>query len=102
MASIFFIKENLNGDIKVHVFEDGINKQDMVKKEGAVSSTVATELVFITMAVDAHEGQYGATFVFPGKYTHTETYKDVIMFMERALNELMVNASPKIYKNVPS
>ena len=40
--------------------------------EDADSSTVDTESVFITAAVDAHEGYYVVTFDIPGVYHHTE------------------------------
>ena len=43
------------------------------KKDYAASPIVATESVIITATVDAHEGQYMATFDTPGAYLHTET-----------------------------
>ena len=68
------------------------------KKEDADSPTVATESVFITTAVEAHEGQDVATFDTTGEYLHTETYEDVIMSLQWALDELMAKVAPKIYQ----
>ena len=49
---------------------DGRNQWETIKREGAYSPTVSTELVFITVAVDAHEGQDMATFEIPEAYLH--------------------------------
>ena len=61
------------------------------------SPTVATDLVFITVAVDVHEGQEMASFDIPGAYLHTETDEYVIILLEVLLAEIMVKAAPKIY-----
>ena len=54
--------------------------------------------MFISAAVDAHEGQDVATFDIPGAYLHIETDKDVIIFLEGALSEIMGKVALKIYR----
>ena len=39
-----------------------------------------------------------ATFEIPGVYLHTETDKDVIIYLEGALADIMMKVSPKIYQ----
>ena len=47
--------------------------------------------------MDAHEGRDVTIFEILGEYIHIETDKDVIIFMELELAEIMVKISPKIY-----
>ena len=55
--------------------------------------------MFITVSVDACEGRDVATFDILGAYLHTVSDKDVIMFLERSLSELMVKLAPEIHQN---
>ena len=71
VKSIMFLKEKRNGEIKGRACGDGRIKQEKIKNDDADSLTVATESVFITAVVDAHEGWDGATFDIPGDYLHT-------------------------------
>ena len=62
------------------------------------SPTVATEPVFITKSVDAHEGRDVATFDIPGAYIHIETDEGASMFLEGDIADIMVKLAPKIYQ----
>ena len=66
------------------------------KKEDMASPKVSKDSVFIPAAVDTHECWDVATFDILGGYLHTETYEDVIIFLEGALAYLMVKVTPKI------
>ena len=57
-------------------------KSEENKNEDAASPIVATESVFITAAVDAHEIRYVAIFDILGAYLRTETDEDAIMYLE--------------------
>ena len=61
------------------------------------SPTVATESVFISTEVDSHEVWYVVTFEILGSYLHTEIDKGIILLLEGAIAELMMNVSLKIY-----
>ena len=50
------LKEKHNGDIKIHEYLDVRKQRETMKKEDEVSTTVATESLFITTSVDANEG----------------------------------------------
>ena len=92
------LTEKRNGDIKGRACADGRKQRFTIKKEDADSPTVATESAFITVSVDKDEGRYVTTFDTLGAYLHTEIDEDVIMFMEGALDELMVKVALKIYQ----
>ena len=68
-----------------------------IKKEDAASLTCATESVFITLVVDAHEQRHVATFDVPVAFLHAVTDKYVIMRLEGRLAELMVKVDSSLY-----
>jgi hypothetical protein len=59
---------------------------------------VATESVFITAAIEAHEERHVAVLDIPGAYLHTETDEEVIMVLEGPLAEIMVKVAPRLYQ----
>ena len=63
-----------------------------------MSPTAATELVFITVEVDANWSRNVDMFDIPREYLHTETDEDVIMFLEVPPAELMVKLVPNIHR----
>ena len=71
MASIIFLKEKYNRDIKGRALVDGRKHQEIINKEKDYSTTVATESVFLTAAVNSHEGPFVVAFDIPGVYGHT-------------------------------
>ena len=91
-----FMKENRNGDIKGRTCEDGRKQRETIKKEDVALPAFSTQLVFITAAVDGHEGRDISIFDILGSYLHRETDQDVIVFLERARVEIMVKVAPKI------
>ena len=76
---------------------DGSKHREKINKEVTAPAKVATESVFVTMSVGAHEGQDLAMFDIPGAYIHSEADEDVIMLPEVPLAKLMVKVEPNIY-----
>ena len=68
---MIFIKESYNGDIKGRALVYGRKHQEIINKEKDYSTTVATESVFLTAAVNSHEGPFVVAFDIPGVYGHT-------------------------------
>ena len=93
-----FLKENCNGDINGCAYEDVRKHRETIKKEEADPTKVATESVFITVAVGAHEVWDVATFDTLGAYIYIKTDKYVMILLDGSLDELMVKVAPKIYK----
>ena len=72
MASLIFLIEKKDGDIKVRSCTDG-SKQHMWpgnKKEATVSPMVSNERVIITGAINAHDGRAIGMFYIPGVYIY--------------------------------
>ena len=62
--------------------------------------TVATESVFITGAIEAHEGRVVACFDIPGAYLHADFSGkgEKFMLLEGQLAILMVLVEPNMYR----
>ena len=56
LAYLMFLKQKRCGTIKARGCADGRKQRDKITKQESASPTVATESVFITAVVDAHEG----------------------------------------------
>jgi hypothetical protein len=59
---------------------------------------VATESVFITTVIDAHEGRNVACFDIPGEFLHADVDEDITMVLKGRLAELMVQVAPNLYR----
>ena len=57
LAYLMFLKQKRCGTIKARGCADGQKQRDKIMKHESASPTVATESVFITAVVDAHEGR---------------------------------------------
>ena len=84
-----FLTEKRDGNIKGRACADGRKQQESIRKEDAASPTVALESIFLTSAIEAHEGREVATIDIPGAYLHTDTDEEVIMLLRGKLAELM-------------
>ena len=62
---------------------DGRKQKDGTwSKQETISPTVATESVFITAVIDAHEGRDVACFDIPGAFLHAESNEDTTMVLK--------------------
>jgi hypothetical protein len=98
IASLMFLKEKRNGDIKGRACADGRPQRDEFEKADAASPTIATESIFLTGIIDALEKREVACFDIPGAFLHAETDEDVIMMLKGRLAELMVAVDPSLYR----
>jgi hypothetical protein len=98
LSSLIFLKEKASGEIKGRTCINGAPQREYIKKEDAASPTVATDSVFITGAIDAHEERHNASCDLPGAFLHTVTDEKVIMVLRGELCELMVKVDPKLYR----
>ncbi len=55
LASLIFLKEKRNGDIKARSCTNGSKQREHIAKEEAAAPTVALESIFITASIDAKE-----------------------------------------------
>jgi hypothetical protein len=78
---------------------DGRKQKDGTwSKHETTSPTVATESVFITAVINAHEGRDVACFDTPGAFLHAESDEDITMVLKGRLAELMVQVAPNLYR----
>ncbi len=70
-----------------------------VQKEDSDSPTVATESIFITGAIEAHEGRKVNCYDIPGAYLHAKREEGhQYMKLDGQLAELIVLVNPKLYR----
>jgi len=98
LASLMFLKEKRNGDVKARKCVVGTKQREYIKKEDAASPTVTTEAVLITGVIEAMEERDVAVCDIPSAFLHTESDEDEIMVLEGPTAELMVAVDPKLYR----
>jgi hypothetical protein len=98
IASLMFLKEKRNGDIKGRACADGRKQREDFTKQDATSPTVSVDSIFLTAIIEAQEGRDVACFDIPGAFLHAETDEDVTMMLKGRLAELMVLVEPALYR----
>ena len=98
LSTVVFMKEKRDGIIKTRSCVIGSPQREYIKKEDAASPTVATDSVFITGAINAHEERDVTTFDIPGAFINTKTNEFVIMTLRGPLYEIMTRIDPKLYR----
>jgi hypothetical protein len=92
-----FLKKKRNGTVKGRGCADGRKQRRYTAKEDASSPTVATESVFLTCAVEAHEGRDVATVDLPGAFMQADMDDTVYMRIDGTMAELLIQIDPKKY-----
>lgn len=90
LASLIFLTEKRNGDIKARACANGKPQREHVAKDETTSPTVTNEANFALAAIAAHERRYVATMDLPGAFLHATNDSFVVMKMTGKLAELMV------------
>jgi hypothetical protein len=96
---LMFLKEKRDSLVKARMCANGHKQKDGTwLKQETTSPMVATELVFLTTIIDAHEGHDVACFNIPGAFLHADMDKDITMVLKGRLAELMVQVAPNLYR----
>jgi hypothetical protein len=98
LASLMFLKEKRDKMVKARMCTDGRKQQGDWTKQESTSPTVATESVFITAVVNAHEGRDVTCYDIHGAFLHADSDKDITMILKGRLAELMVQFAPTLYR----
>ena len=99
-ASLMFIDEKRNGDIKARKVADG-SKQctyDGYDKSYGLSLTVSTDSIFLTDMVDAREKLAIAILDIANAFLHAENDKKIIILLRGKLANMMVQVDPIMYR----
>lgn len=86
-----------SGEIKGRTCINGAPQRDYIRKEDAASPTACMDSVFITGAINAHEGRDVATMDLPGAFLNTVTDEMVIMVLKDELCEMMCRVKLELY-----
>ena len=98
LSTVVFMKEKRDGKLKTRSCVNGSSQREYIKKEDAASPTVATDSVFITGTINAHENRDNMSFDIPGAFVTTKTDEYVIMTLRGHLCEIMTRIDPKLYR----
>jgi hypothetical protein len=94
LLSLMFLKEKMDSSVKARMCADRRKQKDGTwAKQDTTLPTVATESVFITAVIDAHEGRDVACFDIPGAFLHADVNEDITMVLKGRLAELMVQVA---------
>ena len=98
LASLIFLTEKRNGDVKARACANGAPQRQHIAKEETTSPTVSNEANCTLAAIAAHENRFVGTMDLPGAFLHADNDSFVVMKMTGKLAELMVKTAPNIYR----
>jgi len=104
LESLIFLVEKKSGEVKAQTCANGSIQRNWMTKEESMSPTVSTPALFMTAAIEAHEGRDVATCDIPNAFIQTEqaeTDKDgqrYTMKIRGKLAHLLVEIDPETYK----
>jgi hypothetical protein len=100
LASLLFVTEKRNGDIKVRKVADGSKQRSYngYNKSDGSSPTVATDNIFVTGLVDAREGRSVAILDIANAFLHADNDEKILMLLRGKLAEIMVKIDPLLYR----
>ena len=100
LASLLFITEKRNGDIKARKVADGSKQRsyDGYDKSDGSSPTVTTDSIFLTGVVDAKEGREVAILDIANAFLHAENDERILILLRGKLVKMMVKIDPSLYR----
>ena len=101
MRSLMFLTEKRDGCTKARVCANGSSQRRRIgyKKEDSASPTVATDSVFITGVIEAHERRKVVYYDIPGAFLHADCEdEDTFVQLRGKLADLLVLVEPKLYR----
>ena len=106
MASMLFITDKRNGDVKAREVAIGSKPcmYDGYNNSNGSFPTVKTGILFITVLVDAHERRSVAMLDIQNTFLHTDNDEYIFMVLREKLAELIVKVDPSLYSKyvIPS
>ena len=98
LRSLLFLTKKRCGRIKSRFCADGSVQRKYTAKEDATSPTVITDSIFITGAIEAHEGREVMVMDLPGAFLHADNDEETYMLLKGQLAELMAKIEPSLYR----
>jgi hypothetical protein len=97
LQSIIFIKQKRCGRVKARVCVDGSPQCYLHEKWEASSPTVKTELILLTLVVEAKENGMVSVYDIQGAFLHSELEETVYMKVSGALAKCLIEVSKETY-----
>jgi hypothetical protein len=97
LAYLMFLKWKRCGKIKGHGCADGRKQRAYTARKDAVSPTVATESVFLTMVIDAVEGWDVAILDVPGAFMQADMDELVHVQFTGKMVDLLMEIDQNMY-----
>ena len=100
LASLMFITEKRNRDIKARKVADGSKQRtyDGYDRSDGSSPTVATDSIFTTGVIDARELRAIAILDIANAFLHAENNEKILVLLRGRLAEMMVQVDPSMYR----
>ena len=99
LESLIFLTEKRDGRIKARACANGSKQRKWMSRENTSSPTVSLQSVFITCAIEAHEGRDVAIVDIPNAFVQTpHVGETVYMKIRGELANILVQTCPKLYK----
>ena len=100
MASMLFITDKRNGDVKAREVAIGSKPcmYDGYNNSNGSFPTVNTGILFITVLVDAHERRSVAMLDIQNTFLNAENDEYVFMLLRGKLSEFLVKVNPSLYR----
>ena len=103
MSMVVFTVKKSDGTIKTRACANGSTQREFIPAADAGSPTVATQSIFMSSMIDAHEGRHTMTLDIPNAFIqteHPERDKDgcrFVMRMTGPMVDMMVSVAPEVY-----
>ena len=94
-----FLAKKRDGRIRGRECSYGRGQCGKFKEEDAASPTVATEIISIASAIDAHERRDVAAIYIPGSLLHADSDNHIIVILKEKIALLLCKVDPKLYRN---
>jgi hypothetical protein len=97
LAYLMFLKRKRCGTVKGRGCADGRKQRAYTAKEDAASPTIATEAIFLTAVIDAHEGREVAVVDVPGAFMQADMDELVYVRFTGKMVELLLEIDYEMY-----
>jgi len=97
LGYLMFLKRKANGKVKGRGCADGSKQRAWTDKEEATAPTIATEAVFLTAIIDAHENRDVAIVDIPGAFMQADMDEQVHVRFTGPMVDLLLEVDPEMY-----
>ena len=94
LQSITPVTKKRSGKIKGRTVANGKKHRDYIPRNDITSTTISTEALIISLAIEAHKGRKVSTADVEGAYLHADMDEKVIMMFDGEMVDYMIAVNP--------